>query len=423
MASVLILSNHGDGVPLGLRLAQDGHIVKMWIKDAKAKKSLEGFKNPSKVNDPTKMLDQYDLIINDMVGTGSICDSLFEKGKLIIGGGSFNDKLELDREYGTKVATSLTKAKSANTISIENKASLAKLLEEAKTPQVIKPLGNKQTFLTLVSHDPSNRMLKSIVNSWADELTPCIVQETVEGVEISTEGWFNGKEWVKPFNHTIEKKRLMEGDKGAQTGCMGNVVWSSTGNKLTEHVIEPLSPLLEKVSYVGPLDMNCIVNEQDAYFLEFTARPGYDAIQAWSELVKAPLFDYLYGIASQQKDSFDCHNGYGLAVRLTVAPFPGKEEVERWRGIKVVEPPKEAMRHIWLADVMKNDDDFLMAGIDGVIGCVTSRGTSVRECQRRVYRTISNMVLTDDIQYRSDIGNGVEEDRQKLVEWGWLSDA
>jgi phosphoribosylamine--glycine ligase len=264
-------------------------------------------------------------------------------------------------------------------------------------------------------------MLKSIVKNRADELTPCIVQETVEGIEISTEGWFNGKTWVKPFNHTIERKRLMEGDKGAQTGCMGNIVWPVDKDKLTESVIEPLSPLLEKVNYVGPIDINCIVDKNNAYFLEFTARPGYDAIQAWSELIKTPLFDYLYGIASQQKTSFSYHDGYAIGVRLSVSPFPGKEHVQDWQGIKGIDPPKEAMRHVWLADAMKNkEDELVVSGVDGVICCVTSRGTSVRECQRRAYRTINNIVLTDDIQYRNDIGKTVEKDKQTLAEYGWI---
>jgi phosphoribosylamine--glycine ligase len=367
------------------------------------------------------MTDQYDLILNDMVGTGKVCDRLAEKGKLVIGGGTFNDKLELDREYGNKVATSLTEAKSPHTISISKSNELMNLLESSDKPHVIKPLGNKKPGLTLVSKDKTNRMLKSVVKNWANELTPCIVQETLDGIEISTEGWFNGKSWVKPFNHTIEHKRLMEGDKGVQTGCMGNVVWSTEGDKLTTAVLEPLAQLLEKVDYVGPLDINCIVNEKEAFFLEFTARPGYDAIQAWAELIKAPLFDYLYGIASQQKENFDTHEGCAIAVRMSVFPFPGEEDVDEWIGIKVIDPPKEAMRHIWLADVMEKDGELLLAGVDGVVGCVTSRGSTVRECQRRAYRTINNITLTDDIQYRSDIGHSVEKDKEKLVEWGWLN--
>lgn len=421
MASILIVSMDGVGVPLALRMAEDGHIVKMWIKDPKAHGLLQGYRNPSKVNDPYKMIDQYDLVLSDMVGTGTVCDNLVKKGKLVLGGGSFNDKLEMDRAYGSKVAASLTKTKQPHTTEVGTRQELIAHLDAAKKPLVIKPLNNKSTSLTLVSHDAENKMLKSVISNASDDYTPCIVQETVKGIEISTEGWFNGEEWVSPFNHTIERKRLMEGDKGALTGCMGNVVWPTQSNKLTSFAIEPLKPLLEKVEYVGPIDMNCIVTETDAYFLEFTARFGYDAIQAWAELLKYSLFDYFYGIASKQKDSFTYHDGYSLGVRLTVSPYPNKEDVDRWKKVKAIDVPKEALRHVWLTDVMKHKDEVLLAGGYGVIGCVTARGTTVRECQRRVYRTIKNISLTDDIQYRNDIGDTVEKDKQQLTEWGWLN--
>lgn len=420
MASILIISMDGAGVPLALRLADEGHIVKMWIKDSHAHTLLKGYKNPSRVSDPYKMTDQYDLILSDMVGTGAVCDNLCKKGKLVLGGGSFNDKLELDRAYGNKVASTLTEIASPNTIEIATKAELSEFLDKSKVPLVIKPLNNKKTSLTLVSTDKQNRMLKSVVANGSDNLTPCIVQETITGIEISTEGWFNGEEWSKPFNHTIERKRLMEGDKGALTGCMGNVVWPTQGNKLTSQAIEPLKPLLEKVGYVGPIDMNCIVTQDKAYFLEFTARFGYDAIQAWAEMIKLPLFDYLYAIASQQKDSFTYHDGYSLGVRLTVAPYPSKEGMDRWKNVKAIDIPKEASRHVWLTDVLKKENEVLLAGGYGVVGCVTARGSTVRECQRRVYRTIKNISLTDDIQYRNDIGNTVEKDKQQLIDWGWV---
>jgi len=421
MASILIVSKQGDGVSLALRLASEGHIVKMWFKDQRFKPCLDGFRNPSKISDPLKMTEQYDLVISDMVGNGSICDTLSERGKLVISGGSFNDKLELDREYGSKVAKTLTETKSPRTQDATTKQQLIDLLDSEKAACTVKPLGNRHTGLTLVSKDPSNRMLKSIMATRAEEYLPCIVQETISGIEVSTEGWFNGRAWVKPFNHTFEQKRLTEGDRGPHTGCMGNVVWATDGDKLTKAAIEPLAPLLQKVNYIGPIDMNCIVTDSEAYFLEFSARLGYDAFQAWSELVKSSVFDYLYNIASAQKESFDYHTGYAMAVRLVVSPHPTLAKMDKWHSVKVIDPPKEAMRHIWMADVMKKDDDLQIAGTDGVVCCVTSRGTSVRECQRRTYRTIRNIVLTDEIQYRSDIGNNVEDDKQRLVEMGWLN--
>lgn len=422
MASILILSKNGDGIPIALRLASEGHVVKIYIKEAKAKASLDGFKNPSKISDPKKMLEQYDLVLADMVGLGSLCEQLKKKGKLVLGGGVFNDRLELDREYGEKVVKTLAKIKVPEAGHATNKQELLTKLKTAGKPLVIKPLGNQPVGLTLVSNDKQNRTLLGIANNYGDQLVPCILQERIDGVEVSTEGWFNGKEWVRPFNHTLEKKRFMEGDKGPNTGCMGNVVWATNGDKLTETALEPLAPLLEKVDYVGPLDVNCIVTEQDAYFLEFTARFGYEAIQTWAELLKEPLFEYLYFMATAQPQEVPFfENGFAIGVRLSVPPYPTEENMERWRGVQVLDLPEEAKRHVWLADVMKQDGVEALAGVDGVVGCVTARGTTIRECRRRVYRTIKNIVIHPDVQYRSDIGEDAEEQVAKLRGWGWVS--
>jgi phosphoribosylamine--glycine ligase len=373
------------------------------------------------------MIEQYDLVLADMVKMGKTCDELASKGKLVLGGGVFNDKAELDRDYGEKAWSYLTEAnkpntsaRTADTIKVATKAQLLETLKKATTPQVVKPLGNKPPELTMVSSDVDNRTIISIATKLGEEIMPCIVQEKIDGVEISTEGWFNGREWIKPFNHTMEKKRFMEHNKGPNVGCMGNLVWLAKSNKLTKTVLEPLEPLLAKVGYVGPLDVNCIVTKDTAYFLELTARFGYDAIQTLFELLKRPIFDTLYGVASGSLKAFDYTDEYAMGVRLSVHPYPAEEGTERWKGVQLLNVAEEAKKHVWLADVMKSNDVDCCAGVDGVLGCVTARGDSIRECRRRVYRTVNNIVIHQDVQYRADVDDGVEESIRRLVEWGWL---
>jgi len=127
------------------------------------------------------------------------------------------------------------------------------------------------------------------------------------------------------------------------------------------------------------------------------------------ELVKGPshheiggLFDLLYSIATQRTQKVLCYEEYAIAVRLSTAigwPRPNEQ---------LLKVPQEAKRHVWLSNV------------NGVLGSVTARGATVRECKRRVYRTINNVVIHRDVQYRGDIGDDVEGDKSKLEEWGWL---
>lgn len=418
MASVLLMSKHGDGVPLALRLAQEKHIVKVFFQDRTVRDSLKGFQNPSQVQQPA-MLDQYDLILYDMAGLGSTAESMKAKGRLVLSGGLLNDKLELDRDYGTKVAQRLLKISTPPSEVVTTQKALLDALHG--TPKVVKPHGNKLPGLTLVGSD-RNKTLRSFAKQHAKQVLPATVQERVKGIEISSEGWFDGDEF-KCFNHTLECKRLLHGDRGPMTGCMGNVVWRCQEDELIKRALVPLQPLLHKAKYLGPIDVNCIVNEKDAFFLEFTPRFGYDAIQAFIELMPGGLFQFLWQCATGEQPIL--RDDYGIAVRLSMPPFPSRDEdlLALTKGMQVLDVPKAARSHVLLADVMKHDGKEVLAGVDGVVGCCTARSSDARELRRRVYRTIRNCVIHPDVQYREDIGLKVEEQIGKLKQWGWLDHA
>lgn len=419
MSSVLLISAHGDGVPIALKLAQEGTVVKVYLKAAQAKDSLKGYRNPV-VIPSVAMPEQYDLILFDMAGLGKTADALKSQGRLVLGGGALNDNLELNRDYGEKVASKLTSLKVPRTERFETPAKLLDFLEKSSKAVVVKPLGNAETVFTLVSSDPTNRTLSGLVQSYGDKLCPCITQEKIDGVEVSTEGWFAQGKW-QALNHTIEHKRFLEGDIGPQTGCMGNIVWACEEDELVKQALIPLTQFLTKAEYCGPLDINCIVTEEDAYFLEFTPRFGYDAFQALTELYKGSTFEFLWKAACGSGD-ITLSEDYAIAVRLSFPPYPSgsTKDFDNLKGVQVLDVNSGAETHTFLSDVQLRDELPVLAGIDGVIGCVTARGSSIQEARRRAYRTVGNIVIDQSVQYRRDIGLGTERKIETLKTWGWL---
>ena len=418
MASILIISK-GDGIPIALKLAKEGHVVKVVFPDEGNRRLLKGMRNPSQMSNVANSLEQFDLILFDMVGYGDLATQM--EGKPVLGGGSFNDKIELDRDYGERVARTLLKEVSIlESKSFELPSYALEYLDTVDKPYVLKPFYNKDVHLLFIDKDKNNLLLKSMIRSHGREIFPCLLQEKVEGIEVSTEGWFNGSEFCH-FNHTFEVKRLFDGDKGPLTGCAGCLVWATEGDRLTEISLQPLTPLLQKVHYLGPLDVNLIVQEDRVYFIEFTARFGYDAIQALMELTKAPLFDYLWKLSIQQplppfKDE------YALAVRLSFPPYPfqDRDYFKSFEGLQVLEQVQEADNHLHYFDVKSTNGVPTLAGIDGSIGCVTARGENIRECRRRVYRTLKSIVRLDEVQYRQDIGNNWDKQLEQLRSWKWV---
>src|SRR3989344_6401041 len=83
---------------LAWQVKKEGHEVKTYIKSEEDKDVYEGILE--KVDDWKKYIDWADVIVFDDVGFGAGADELRKSGKLIVGGSSYTDKLEEDREFG-----------------------------------------------------------------------------------------------------------------------------------------------------------------------------------------------------------------------------------------------------------------------------------------------------------------------------------
>ena len=165
---------------------------------------------------------------------------------------------------------------------------------------------------------------------------------------------------MHPFNHTIEYKRFMDGNLGPNTGCMGNIVWAvdkPKKDKLVEN-LEKLTPFLRAANYKGPIDINTIVTPRAIFALEITARIGYDAIEALYEIMQpqdlGEVFDNL-GRDSQPVDLPVKMGVFGIAIRLTVPPYPHRKADKRDKGLPILGVPED-FEHFHLTEVFLTDN-------------------------------------------------------------------
>jgi len=412
----LLISENGDGLGIAHQLVKEGHIVDCWIKEAQFEKAGKGIVN--RIDSWRPAIPKADLILVDMVGFGLQVERVATQfGKPYIGCDPLMDVAELDRQKGMEL---FLKAgiKIPETFSFQGPAEALSLLKMWKEPGfVIKPCGNISTAETTVCRD---RETFQFCLEQLEATQELIVQRIVEGIEISTEGWWNGRGWIQPFNHTFEEKRFLEGGLGPNTGCMGNIVIAAKRpNKLIQESVIRLETFLKKTKYKGPVDVNCIVTEKEAYGLEITARFGYDAIEALMEGLNEPVANLLFDTATGTKKAMDVTMDFMAAVRLSVPPWPHAKPVQDVKGKPILGLNEQNMKHIYLTDAYKEGKDYFWAAGDGVVLKATARGVSVREATRRVYRTLSNVNVLDK-QYRLDIGARVENDLGQLKTWGWL---
>lgn len=412
--NVLMLSKSGDGLGIAFRLIQEGHAVRLFIQDAQYKWAGRGLVD--RVDSWRPSLPWADFVIGDMVGFGKYESVMRGMGKPFLGVSEIADKIELDRSAGTDL---FKKAgiSTPPTMEFSSPTDAEDVLAMWKDPgYVLKPDGNIETSKTYVCRDKDTFEYALSTYKASQQL---VVQEIVEGVEVSTEGWFNGRDWITPFNHTFEEKRFLEGGRGPQTGCQGNVVLTAGRDRLVEETLLRLTPFLRDVSYKGPFDVNCIVTEHEAFALEVTPRFGYDAIEAVIEGLREPLLDVLFETAAGIKKTIALSDDVLIAVRVSVPPWPHAEPEAADRGRPVLGVTKEAMKHLFPTDIFQEDDRWLYAAGDGVVYKATARGRDVKEARRRVYRTVDSIDILDK-QYRTDIGQRVPSDVARLIKWGWL---
>ncbi|MDP2593750.1 MAG: phosphoribosylamine--glycine ligase [bacterium] len=409
---------------LALQMQKEGHEVKVYIKAEADKDVYDGFLE--KVDDWKKYVDWADVIVFDDVGFGDVADKLRKGGRLVVGGSSYTDKLEEDREFGQ------SEMKRVGMLVLPHwdfsDYDLAvKFIEENPGRYVYKPSGSvsadSRGFLFL-GKDEDGKDLLEIIRSNKKVLQSRIkefqLQKFVQGVEIAVGAFFNGNDFIYPLNINFEHKKLFPGNIGPFTGEMGTLDYWSQPNMIFKTTLEKIKNELIASKYVGYIDINCIANSRGIYPLEFTARFGYPTISLHIEGVTSEWGDFLYALAKGENYDLKTKKGFQICVVCATPPYPfyDKEEVDIYRDLSILFK-KPNLDGIHLGDVKLVEGNWRIAGRTGYALVVTGAGITVKEARKQVYGRLDNILL-QNMFYRTDIGLGWYEDSDKLQTWGYL---
>jgi phosphoribosylamine--glycine ligase len=404
---------------------KEGHDVKYYIDDKKIRAIADGF--VPKTDDWKKDVDWADIIVfDDVLGQGKKAQELRRKGKLVVGGTEYTDMLEDDRSFGQE---ELKKA-GVNIIPFADFHSFDDAIDYVKANParyVIKPSGEAQNIkrLLFVGEEEDGvdviQVLEAYKKSWSKEIKEFQLQKRMAGVEVAVGAFFNGKEFVYPVNINFEHKKLFSGNVGPSTGEMGTTMYWSVPNQIFHETLKKMEPKLSAEGYVGYIDINCMVNANGIYPLEFTARFGYPTISIQQEGILMPIGEFLFELAQGKLKEFKAKKGFQIGVRILVPPYPfdDPQTFETYSKDAVVLFKKPNLEGIHIGDVRKFDDEWLVAGNSGVVLVVVGTGPTMKQAQAQVYNRISNIMIPN-MYYRSDIGDRWYEDSDRLHTWGYL---
>ena len=246
-----------------------------------------------------------------------------------------------------------------------------------------------------------------------------ILQEKIDGVEISIEGWFDyRKGWIYPINSTFERKELFNDDKGPKMGCTGSIVfiWPEDEPRLFKETLQNFTPYLEEIKYVGPFDGNFIVADDDhkPYFLEFTPRLGWNAFSAFMAGYDRDVGEMFARLAAGNLSALSFRDAFMGAVRVYIPTTENMPIVAPWRGDHHFYPI-----NVWFDGTrLRSTGSADESGFSAIFDAGTSRDT-IPEIMEKIYERVIPRIQVPAISYRTDIGKQAQKDIGKLKDWGY----
>ena len=375
-------------------------------------------------------VDWADVIIfDDVNGMGAWAEDLRKKGKLVVGGTRYTDMLEDDRSFGQEEL----KKYGVSILPYQGFTSFDEAIEFVKknpARYVLKPSGEAQNykhFLFIGEEETGQdviQILEAYKKVYINDIKEFQLQKRVVGVEVAVGAFFNGNEFVYPINVNFEHKKHFPGNIGPSTGEMGTSMFWSMPNVIFNSTLKKLEEKLKEEKYVGYLDINCIVNGNGIYPLEFTARFGYPTISIQQDGINMPLGDFFFKLASGENFTIKTKKGFQIGVSIMMPPYPfyDPETFEAYSRDAVILFKKENYDGMHIQEVKKIDGQWLVANGIGVVMNVIGTGLTMRQAQTQAYHRVAN-VMIPNMYYRTDIGNRWFEDSDKLNTWGYLRDS
>ena len=294
-------------------------------------------------------------------------------------------------------------------------------IETTKYPVVIKASGlaaGKGVLIIENKKDALDALNKIMIGrAFGEAGDKVVIEEELEGKEVSVIAFTDGKAFI-PLLPSQDHKKLLDGDKGPNTGGMGAyapaVLTEEETGKIINQIFEPCVWRMRKEGavYKGMLYAGLIIRRGEvtsplqAKVLEFNCRFGDPETQPVIKLLKSDLMEpILATIEGNLKSvSLKWHPGYSTCVVLASGGYPGSyEKGKEIRGLSEVQ--EATVFHAGTKMVGTVREPPLLVTSGGRVLGVTGVGKTLKESIDITYREIS-YIHFDGMYYRKDIGRG-----------------
>jgi phosphoribosylamine---glycine ligase len=235
-----------------------------------------------------------------------------------------------------------------------------------------------------------------------------VIEDFLAGEEASFIVMADGRH-VLPLASSQDHKRLLDDDRGPNTGGMGAyspvpVVTPEMHARIMREIVVPAvnGMAAEGNPYSGFLYAGVMIDAQGSpHALEFNCRLGDPEAQPILMRLKSDLVELMLHAVDGKLDRVDAewNRRVALGVVLAAAGYP--DNPRKGDVISGLDGAGEDCK-VFHAGTAVSGDDVVTSG--GRVLCVTALGETVRQAQRAAYAAVAGIHFSD-MQYRKDIGH------------------
>ena len=369
------------------------------------------------------------VILFESALKGEIQDELRRDGYQAIGGSSYGDQLESDREFGQKTLRDLG-LKTAPSHRFTDFDTAIAFVQAAPARYVIKNNGAdaERTCSYVGEMDDGADIIALLRLRRAQQIESAapdfVLMDYLAGVEVGVGAYFNGERFLLPACMDWEHKRFFPDDLGELTGEMGTIVTYRGAEKIFDATLALMADKLRAGRYCGYINLNLIANEQGLWPLEFTSRFGYPGY-AICEALHLESWDKIFAKMLQRKAThISTHPGYAAGIVLTLPPFPyshGYAELSKGTPLQFRSSMTERQReNLHFCEVASKHGHLVASGTTGCIAVATAQASSIDEARMQAL-AVAKQVVMPNLRYRKDIGQKlIDHDFSMLRDLGYL---
>jgi phosphoribosylamine---glycine ligase len=287
-------------------------------------------------------------------------------------------------------------------------------LSEVPMPVVIKASGLAagKGVVMCDDKDEAEQVARGMLSgrTFKDAGTTIIIEEFLIGEEVSIFALSDGERFAL-LAPAQDHKKLLDGDKGKNTGGMGAYAPAPAGDEklmtiAAERIIEPTIRGLkvEGKPFIGCLYAGLIITPSGPKVLEYNCRFGDPETQVVLPLIDADLADILYQAAGGMltNTTIPMHNASAVCVVMVSGGYP--DIYETGKEIQGIEKVREDSGVVVFQAGTKTEKNRLVTAGGRVLG-ITALGyrDDLAGTVTAAYSAVEKITF-DGAYYRSDIG-------------------